>query len=131
LFPWQEFTSLVQGAPTELSVDDWEAHTAYHGYCTKDRVIKRFWRAVRSLSPEQQRRLLFFATAVRHLPATGFAGLPEKFHIHCAETGCDSLPTSHTCYFQLMLPKYASTRMMKERLVMITQEHVAEGFGEV
>ncbi|GAQ78056.1 ubiquitin-protein ligase [Klebsormidium nitens] len=125
----QEFASQLQGATSDLDIDDWERHTTYHGCEASDDVIRYFWAAVRSLSPEQQRNLLFFATAIRYLPSTGFASLHDRVHIHCVETSVESLPTAHTCFLQLLLPRYTSYETMRERLVAVAQRHVAEGYG--
>lgn len=127
----QEFNTLLHGSTADLSIDDWMEHTTYHGYTDDHPVIQNFWTAVRSLDPEQQRNLLFFTTAVRYLPSTGFAGLPERFHIHHTDSAPESLPRAHTCYFQLVLPAYESYELMQQRLMTIVQQHVMEGFGEV
>lgn len=122
---------MLLGQPEDLSIADWKAHTVYHGYGAKSRVIKRFWKVVESLSDDERRRLLFFATAVTSLPLAGFAGLQSRFHIHRADCSLDRLPTAHTCFFQLVLPPYPSWKVMRRSLLTITQEEVSQGYGMI
>ncbi|KAJ7550191.1 hypothetical protein O6H91_07G087700 [Diphasiastrum complanatum] len=81
------------------------------------------------MTAEQQRRILSFATSIRHLPLAGFAGLSSKFQIHKVYQDVSWLPSAHTCFYQLHLPPYSSLEMMYERLHTLLEDHVVEGFG--
>jgi len=84
---------------------------------------------VEGMSEEQQRVLLFFWTSVKYLPVDGFGGLASKLYIYKTSDSHDRLPTSHTCFYRLCLPQYPSISMMRDRLQLITQEHVSCTFG--
>lgn len=84
---------------------------------------------VEGLPIDQQRVLLFFWTSVKYLPADGFRGLSSKLYIYRTVDSQDRLPTSHTCFYRLCLPPYPSLSIMRDRLHVITQEHVSCSFG--
>ncbi len=41
---------------------DMERHTKYHGYTALSSTIRNFWRVVREMSPEEQKKLVKFIT---------------------------------------------------------------------
>ncbi|KAI5059307.1 hypothetical protein GOP47_0025626 [Adiantum capillus-veneris] len=125
----EDFNLILHGNEHFICLDDWKLHTEYHEYIETDDQIIWFWQVLESMTNEQRRRLLFFSTSLRHLPAEGFAGLHSKFHIHKGHTDTTWLPTAHTCFFQLILPPYPSMEVMREKLFILTEEHVIEGFG--
>ena len=125
---------------SEISSEEWEFYTSYEtpklAQCD---VIKWFWEYVRTLSQEDKRVLLTFATGSSTLPAGGFAGLAEyngdfntsgkafTIDIITQQTDtngqpmCDSklqmlLPSAQTCFNTLLLPNYNSYERLKERL---------------
>jgi hypothetical protein len=112
-----------------VSLADWKAHTSYHEYAPTDAQITWFWQALESFPQERRRQLLFFATSVKYLPPTGFKGLPDRFHIFRGGDELELLPTSHTCFLQLVLPPYDSYEMMRQRLMIVSDAQVAESFG--
>lgn len=125
----EDFNLILHGIEQFICLDDWRLHTEYHEYSEMDDQIIWFWQVLESMNNEQRRKLLFFSTSLQHLPAEGFAGLHSKFHIHKGHTDTTWLPTAHTCFFQLILPAYPSLEVMHEKLYILTEEHVVEGFG--
>ncbi|KAJ0987038.1 hypothetical protein J5N97_005394 [Dioscorea zingiberensis] len=125
----EDFDRLLGGTDDNINVKDWKAHTEYNGYKAKDRQIVWFWKIVEGMPIQQQRVLLFFWTSVKYLPADGFRGLSSKLYIYRAVDSQDRLPTSHTCFYRLCLPAYPSLFVMRDRLQLITQEHVSCSFG--
>ncbi|CAI5476642.1 unnamed protein product [Closterium sp. Yama58-4] len=121
---------LLHGEDRHVAVSDWQAHTVYHGYCSEDPQVLWFWEVVESLSGEQRKLLLFFATAVSNLPANGFKGLAMGFHLHRADVDLSRLPTAHTCFHQLLLPPYESIEMMRTRLLtLVSSSYIVHSFG--
>jgi len=51
----------------------------------------------------------------------------QKFNIHNKFGKSQLLPTAHTCFNQLDLPKYTSEDQLRERLLTAIRE--CEGFG--
>ncbi|KAK1306016.1 E3 ubiquitin-protein ligase UPL5 [Acorus calamus] len=121
---------LLNGSEEMISVEDWKGHTEYNGYKETDNQVCWFWKVLESMSADQRRVLLFFWTSVNYLPITGFRGLPSKLYIYKGPESNKRLPSSHTCFFQLGLPAYTSMEIMRERLLVITQEHVSCSFGK-
>lgn len=125
----EDFDQMLGGSNTNINLKDWRSHTQYNGYKEKDRQVNWFWKAVESMSIEQQRRLLFFWTSVKYLPSDGFGGLGSKLYIYKQLESADHLPSSHTCFYRLCLPPYPSLKVMQSQLQKITQEHVSCSFG--
>ncbi|PWA68060.1 ubiquitin protein ligase 5 [Artemisia annua] len=122
---------MLRGSESDISVDDWKAHTGYKGYKETDPQIDWFWKIVREMSAEQQKVLLFFWTSVKYLPVEGFRGLSSRLYIIKSDERYDHLPSSHTCFYQICIPAYPSMAVMQKRLNIITQEYVGFGFGKV
>ncbi|KAL5205418.1 hypothetical protein ABZP36_033627 [Zizania latifolia] len=125
----EDFDRMLGGSNNTINLEDWKVHTQYNGYKEKDRHIVWFWKAVESMSMEQQRQLLFFWTSVKYLPSDGFGGLASKLYIYKASESAAHLPSSHTCFYRLCLPPYPSLKATKNQLQKIAQEHVSCSFG--
>ncbi|KAK7359866.1 hypothetical protein VNO77_01831 [Canavalia gladiata] len=122
---------MLYGSETNISVEDWKAHTKYDGYKETDRQISWFWEIVMRMSAERRKVLLFFWTSVKYLPVEGFCGLASQLYICRSMERNDRLPSSHTCFYQLCLPPYSSKAVMQSRLGIITQEHIGYSFGSM
>ncbi|XP_047310022.1 E3 ubiquitin-protein ligase UPL5-like [Impatiens glandulifera] len=121
---------MLHGEDRAVPVDDWMKHTGYNGYKKTDPQIIWFWKIVEEMSTESRKNLLFFWTSVKYLPLEGFGGLGSRLLICIpASTDENHLPSSHTCFYRLCLPAYSSMPVMKEKLRIITQEHVSGSFG--
>ncbi|KAF0931846.1 hypothetical protein E2562_005809 [Oryza meyeriana var. granulata] len=125
----EDLDRMLGGSSNTINLEDWKLHTQYNGYKERDRHIIWFWKAVESMSIEQQRELLFFWTSVRYLPSDGFGGLASKLYIYKVSESADRLPSSHTCFYRLCLPAYPSLKVTKTQLQKIAQEHVSRSFG--
>jgi len=125
LFRWEELELLICGSPN-LDFEALEQATHYDdGFSEDTPVIKNFWSVVHEMSVEDKKKLLFFATGSDRVPIKGLGSL--NFTISKAGPDSDTLPTSHTCFNQLILPEYA-TRDKVKRCVYMAIQH-AQGFG--
>lgn len=52
-----------------------------------------------------------------------------KFYIVMEGEGDDRLPTSHTCFNQLLIPKYSSKEVLRKQLEFVLDH--SDGFGMV
>lgn len=120
---------MLYGSVSVICIEDWKAHTEYTGYKETDPQISWFWTIVGGMSAEQKKNLLFFWTSVRYLPVEGFRGLASRLHIYRSTEPQNRLPSSHTCFYRLCFPPYASMAIMQDRLRVITQEHIGSSFG--
>jgi len=92
-------------------------------------LLKNTWQIVERMTADQRKVLLFFWTSVKYLPVEGFRGLASRLYIYRSLEPGDRLPSSHTCFFRLCFPAYSSIAVMKDRLEVITQEHIGCSFG--
>ncbi|KAF8075419.1 hypothetical protein N665_1095s0010 [Sinapis alba] len=126
----EDFDGMLRGGENQISVDDWKAHTEYNGFKETDRQIDWFWKILRKMTEEERRSVLFFWTSNKFIPVEGFRGLSSKLYIYRLHEANDRLPTSHTCFYRLCLPKYPTMGLMEQRLRFIAQDHVSSSFGK-
>jgi hypothetical protein len=101
-----------------------------NGFHPEHQVIKWFWEIVLGeWSNEQRRALMTFSTGSDRVPVNGLKAM--KFYIiKDQENASDQkLPTSHTCFNQLVFPEYSTKDILREKL-----QHAVDnstGFGLV
>ncbi|MCL7039541.1 hypothetical protein MKW94_017583 [Papaver nudicaule] len=125
----KDLDQMLLGSGEAISVEDWKAHTDYHGYKENDGQICWFWEVVGGMSMKQRQELLFFWTSVKFLPACGFSKLSSRLCIYKLAKSDQRLPSSRTCFYKLGLPQYSSLAIMKQNLLIINQEHLGCSFG--
>lgn len=126
LFDARELELVISGT-ADIDIDDWRKNTEYRsGYHGNHKVIRWFWKAVRSFDNEQRLRLLQFVTGTSSIPYEGFAALrgstgPRKF---CIERWGEfsKLPRAHTCFNRLDLPLYRTYEELLEKLTFAVEE---------
>lgn len=90
-------------------------------------VSEWFWQVVQELNPEQGCMLLHFTTGSSRLPLGGFAELQPRFSVSVDHSRSeDHLPYAHTCTNGLVLFRYSSKDLLREKLL---QALSARGFG--
>jgi hypothetical protein len=125
LFRPEELGLLIAGRE-ELDFAALEAHTTYDdGYTPNSPSIRTFWKIVHTrLTDEEKRRLLYFATACPRAPINGLGAVPFRIGRDGEPT---HIPTSHTCFFQLVLPDDPDEERMYRKLRIALEN--AEGFA--
>lgn len=76
---------------------------------------------------QHKRYLLEFVTASDRLPLKGLSSLEFVLQRNGPDT--DRLPSALTCFGRLLIPEYASSEKLEERL--LTAIRNAKGFGLV
>jgi hypothetical protein len=110
LLSWQEMELMVCGSE-EWEVESLQAITQYHGCEAGDAHVKLFWQAMESFDYKERGRFLRFAYGSSRIPAH------DKFRLHRANIDDqDHLPVSHSCFFQLDLPRYRTLTLMQDKL---------------
>ncbi|ETO26449.1 hypothetical protein RFI_10689 [Reticulomyxa filosa] len=149
IFTWSELDLLICGMP-DIDVVDWQNNTQYFGGYNQDSPqIKRgsfkqnnvlcviffrwFWETVQDMDKEERALLLQFVTGTSRVPLGGFANLPgmngnQRFQIHSSAQPDETLPSAHTCFNQLDLPRYSTKGILKEKLLLAIRE-CSQGFG--
>jgi ubiquitin-protein ligase E3 C len=84
-------------------------------YDSEHTVIKKFWKIVESLTEEQKKKLLKFATSRSRPPLFGFKNLIPNFAIQSSER--ERLPTASTCLNLLKLPTIEDFGLLREKLI--------------
>ncbi|KAJ9566660.1 hypothetical protein OSB04_002626 [Centaurea solstitialis] len=125
----EDFDRMIHGNESDISVVDWKAHTDYKGFQQTDPQIYWFWEVVEKMTAQQRKNLLFFWISMKYLPVEGFRGLTSRLYIYKSNESIDHLPSSRTCFFRICLPAYPSLAVMRNRLNVITQDHIGCSFG--
>ncbi|KAM7283145.1 putative E3 ubiquitin-protein ligase HECTD2 [Ixodes scapularis] len=120
----EEVEMLVCGCP-KLDLEELRKVTIYDNFDENEPIIRDFWDIVISFSPEVQKQFLRFATGSDRVPVGGMGEM--TFKISSLNNNTDMLPVSHTCFNQLVLPKYKSKDVLREKLIIAISN--AEGFG--
>ena len=80
--------------------------TSYEGGYTKDSpIIRNLWDVLHSLSVEEKKAFLVFATGSDRVPIEGMKALNFVIQRHANTT---HLPSAHTCFNVFLLPEYES-----------------------
>jgi hypothetical protein len=83
------------------------------------------WQVVREFDDAHQRSFLKFVTGTSRVPLDGYD--PPFNLTEGTDMVPDSLPRAHTCFNQLVLPRYSCVEIMRERLKFAIEE--TEGFA--
>ena len=78
------------------------------------------------MSLELQKRFLLFSTGSDRVPVGGMQEMTFKITASPQLTKTN-LPQAHTCFNQLILPKYNDKELMRQKLIIAISN--AEGFG--
>ncbi|KAJ3217652.1 putative E3 ubiquitin-protein ligase [Dinochytrium kinnereticum] len=113
LFGPEEMEMMVRGG-NEMDIRGLESVTEYEGFHPDEPTIRMFWDMVNNYPSELKRKLLLFVTGTDRIPATGIQNM--AFKISCIGEDSDLLPTSHTCFNQLCLPRYRSREKLEAKL---------------
>ncbi|XP_076315726.1 putative E3 ubiquitin-protein ligase HECTD2 [Tachypleus tridentatus] len=120
----EEVEMLVCGSPT-LDMEELRKVTEYDGFQEDEPIIKEFWEVVKDYNQDLQKQFLRFTTGSDRVPVGGMGEM--SFKISALNHNTEMLPISHTCFNQLVLPRYKSKDILKEKLTIAISN--AEGFG--
>ncbi|CAE7028585.1 hace1 [Symbiodinium sp. CCMP2456] len=130
----EDFDQLLSGTDS-IDVDDWQRHTRYDSQGTpRTKVVRWFWEVVRSMSLQQRKQLLRFATGRTCAPIGGFKLMKSEdehipFTIALKEQPVQakvrsSYPTAATCSNLLQLPRYKSKAELEKYLSAAINEQM-------
>ncbi|EGD76413.1 hypothetical protein PTSG_07532 [Salpingoeca rosetta] len=117
----QDLELMLCGVP-EFQVEDLRANCRVSISCDPPSVLYVF-HALASFSRGEQARFLQFVTGQAGVPAGGFANFSPRIEI-CALEREDCLPEAHTCFNQLVIPRYTSLETCQRCL----KTAITEGF---
>jgi len=113
LWTWRELERMVCGEQ-RFDVAVLQSHTIYTNCQSGDATVQMFWSALEGFSSEERAQFLRFVWGRTRLPLG--RDWEQKFQLAMVGPGDDRLPMSHTCFFQLDLPRYSSEEILAERL---------------
>ena len=114
-----------EGAPSPSSPSSSSATFASASSAGASAVtIQLFWQVLQEMPPQARAAAIRFATGSPKVPLDGF---DPPFTITLSEHSAEALPSSHTCFNQLVLPPYTSAQVMQDKLAYAISN--AEGFG--
>jgi len=132
IFSPTELQQIISGNSSQaIDVDDMERNTKYYGYSASSGVVRNFWKVVRELNPEEQKKLVKFITGYPRPPLMGFGALRPELQIRKVEAeggsggllgffaggDVDRLPSSSVCFNVLKLPGYKKLSTLREKLL--------------
>lgn len=120
----QEVQQLICGI-SELNFKELEETTQYENCSPADQMVKWFWEILHSLDDDHKKMFLKFTTGSDRSPLRGLGELNLVIMVQ----GLDDsrLPSAHTCFNHLVLPKYSTKDFLKAKLLQAIENN--EGFG--
>lgn len=119
-----EMDTLISG----VEIYDWEAlksSTVYSdGYDSCSKQVLWFWDFFKSLAKKKKLRFLKFVTGTDRAPIGGLGQIKMKIK---ASKSTKNLPTAHTCFNILVIPKYKTSDVLCNKFNLAIQ--YTEGFG--
>lgn len=125
LFRPEELSLLVAGRE-ELDFIALQKATRYEGGFTKDsEPVRAFWHIVHTrLTDAQKKKLLVFVTSSPRAPINGLGAVP---FVIAKDGNPEHIPTSHTCFFMLVLPDDPNEDSLYRKLIIAIEN--SEGFA--
>lgn len=121
LFTWQELELSVCGK-REVSIELLRDNTSYSGWTKEDQQVKWLWQALEVFTAEERQLFLRFVWGRSRLPLSS-EDFDQKFVVMtCSRNTDHTLPISHTCFFQLELPRYTNFEVLKKKLLYAITE---------
>ena len=96
----------------------------YEGYNKESITIKYLWEILMKFNEEEKKKFLIFVTECDKAPIDGLAMLP---FVIGRNANVNDLPTSHTCFNNLILPDYQNKELMEKKIRIAI--NYSEGFG--
>jgi len=120
LLSWSHLETLVCGSPV-IDVALLESVTDYSGCSRKDPHVQNFWRAMREYSNDDRSAFVKFTWGRSRLPLTK-ADFSQRMKIQNMNipngTNVDAyLPSSHTCFFSIEIPRYTTFEVLKAKVL--------------
>ena len=128
LFDYEEIETLICGQRV-LNFEELRDHCIYaNGFTPTSEMMTWLWQIIlEEWSDDNRRKWLAFSTGSDRAPVAGLKSL--KFYIIQDGEDDERLPSSHTCFNQLLIPKYSTKEILRERLQTAIEN--STGFGMI
>ena len=122
-FKIDEIELLLNGKE-DIDIDEIRAYTIFQGkYDEQHRIVLWLWQILRESDLKERSLFLTFVTGSPRLPLDGFE---PPFNVTEGEDmdPLHALPTAHTCFNQLVVPRYGDLATFKEKLKYAIQNSI-------
>ena len=125
-----DLEQLICGQRT-LDFNELKKYCIYaNGFTPQSPMVKWFWEIMlEEWNDEQRRALLSFTTGSDRAPVNGLKAMKFYFIKDNENASDQKLPTSHTCFNQLVVPEYSSKDILRSKLQAAIEN--STGFGLV
>ncbi|OHT01744.1 hypothetical protein TRFO_31300 [Tritrichomonas foetus] len=124
LFRPEELALLVAGRE-ELDFIALQKNTRYEGFTSSSEPVRAFWHIAHTrLTDSEKKKLLYFITSSPRAPINGLGAIP---FVIAKDGNPEHIPTSHTCFFMLVLPDDPNEDRLYHKLKIAIDN--AEGFA--
>jgi ubiquitin-protein ligase E3 A len=122
-----QLEKIVCGGSVPVDIPAIRRGAAQEGWAGDDELdyLAAFWTCVEGFSESERVQFVVFVTASDRVPLRGWQDL--QLTVQKNGVGDDRLPTAHTCFCQLLLPRYSSHELLKTNLLLAIAN--SEGFG--
>ena len=126
-FSIKELELLITGVP-DIDVNELKANAQFGGFVSQSDQVLWLFAMLEELDHEKLGKFLQFVSGCPCLPVDGLKPPLLVTLMEEISTSADStLPRSHTCFNQIVIPRYSSLEVMKKQIVYAL-ENAAEGF---
>ena len=88
-----------------------------NGFTPSSPLVNWFWEIVlEEWNDEQRRALLAFTTGSDRAPVNGLKAMKFYFIKDMENSNDNKLPTSHTCFNQLVVPEYSTKEILRSKM---------------
>jgi hypothetical protein len=128
LLDYEDLEQLICGQRTLNFAELRDSAIYANGFTPNCPQMKWFWEILlEEWDDEKRRKLLSFSTGSDRAPVNGLKSM--KFYLVMEGEDDKRLPSSHTCFNQLLMPKYTSKDVLRKNLEEAINN--ATGFGMV
>lgn len=114
---WEQIEQRACGDKT-VDIDKLKSITKFSGVSDDSVTAKRFWRVMTSFDDDQRQLYLKFVWGRSRLPSDLKDLIPNGHRIDVSKhMDKEALPQAHTCFFSVDIPKYASEKIMRQKIL--------------
>jgi ubiquitin-protein ligase E3 A len=122
-----QLEKIVCGGSVPVDIPAIRRGAAQEGWSRDEELdyLVAFWSCIEGFTESERVQFVVFVTASDRVPLRGWQDL--QLTVQKNGVGDDRLPTAHTCFCQLLLPRYSSIEKLKTNLLLAIAN--SEGFG--
>merc|ERR1712187_952211 len=122
-----QLEKIVCGGSVPVDVAAIRRGATHEGWSRVDEpdYLSAFWDTIEGFSESEKVQFVVFVTASDRVPLRGWQDL--QLTVQKNGVGDERLPTAHTCFCQLLLPRYSSPLKLRTNLLLAIAN--SEGFG--